>query len=160
MLLQKKALILSTENDMQRGHYDVEQRHKTAIKQLQYRYKKNFAAPQQTLKVNVSARQALDFTFKNVKSGVFIKYSKQHFNQPIYIPIASIRQASPYLFTRPIPPFKRFQSIYCFATETFSYRPGCTPPTIVYGGTSFVTTARAAMIAPLPMRTPAIITAS
>lgn len=27
---------------MQRGHYDVEQRHKTAIKQLQYRYKKNF----------------------------------------------------------------------------------------------------------------------
>ena len=42
MLLQKKALILSTENDMQRGHYDVEQRHKTAIKQLQYRYKKNF----------------------------------------------------------------------------------------------------------------------
>lgn len=27
---------------MQRGHYDVEQRHKTAIKQLQYRYRKNF----------------------------------------------------------------------------------------------------------------------
>ena len=27
---------------MQRGHYDVEQRHKTAIKQLQYRYKKDF----------------------------------------------------------------------------------------------------------------------
>lgn len=89
MLLQKKALILSTENDMQRGHYDVEQRHKTAIKQLQYRYKKNFgrcnnltmrlwansgSSPVRTA-INIEnqcfAKQTPDFTPKNVKSGVF-----------------------------------------------------------------------------------------
>ena len=73
MLLQKKALILSTENDMQRGHYDVEQRHKTAIKQLQYRYKKNFgrcnnltmrlwansgSSPVRTAKVNSKLKQS------------------------------------------------------------------------------------------------------
>ena len=93
MLLQKKALILSTENDMQRGHYDVEQRHKTAIKQLQYRYKKNFgrcnnltmrlwansgSSPVRTA-INIEnqcfAKQTPDFTPKNVKSGVFINGS-------------------------------------------------------------------------------------
>ena len=35
-----------------------------------------------------------------------------------------------------------------------------TPPTIVYGGTSFVTTARVPMIAPSPIVTPAKTTAS
>lgn len=35
-----------------------------------------------------------------------------------------------------------------------------TPPTMVYGGTSFVTTARVPMIAPFPMVTPDMITAS
>lgn len=35
-----------------------------------------------------------------------------------------------------------------------------TPPTIVYGGTSFVTMARVPMIAPSPMVTPDRITAS
>ena len=93
MLLQKKALILSTENDMQRGHYDVEQRHKTAIKQLQYRYKKNFgrcnnltmrlwansgSSPVRTainIKNQCFAKQKPDFTLKNVKSGVYFLYN-------------------------------------------------------------------------------------
>ena len=96
MLLQKKALILSTENDMQRGHYDVEQRHKTAIKQLQYRYKKNFgrcnnltmrlwansgSSPVRTA-INIEnqcfTEQTPDFAPKNVKSGVFLYYLIYH----------------------------------------------------------------------------------
>lgn len=71
---------------MQRGHYDVEQRHKTAIKQLQYRYKKNFgrcnnltmrlwansgSSPVRTA-INIEnqcfTRQAPDF---NIKLGAF-----------------------------------------------------------------------------------------
>jgi len=35
-----------------------------------------------------------------------------------------------------------------------------TPPTIVYGGTSFVTTARAPITVPFPIVTPAKMTAS
>ena len=75
---------------MQRGHYDVEQRHKTAIKQLQYRYKKNFgrcnnltmrlwansgSSPVRTatnIENQCFTKQTPDFTPKNVKSGVFL----------------------------------------------------------------------------------------
>ena len=44
--------------------------------------------------------------------------------QLIYITFPNIRQASLYLFSRPVPPFQRFEFPYHFFIETLPYRSG------------------------------------
>lgn len=85
MLLQKKALILSTENDMQRGHYDVEQRHKTAIKQLQYRYKKNFGRCN-----NLTMRLWANSGSSPVRTAIDTDYQQITKDTPDFTPISKI----------------------------------------------------------------------
>ena len=57
-------------------------------------------------------------------ANLFMLHTINHLQQPIYITFPDIGQASPYLLSRPIPPFQRFELLYHFFIETLPYRSG------------------------------------
>ena len=57
-------------------------------------------------------------------ANLFMLHTISHLQQPVYITFSDIRQASPYLLGRPVPPFQRFEFSYHFFIETLPYRSG------------------------------------